>query len=214
MLGRRIGGGVAAGLAVLSISACHSSGTHPQSFSPSPSAPGSPGVSLSTSPTSSPATSSTRTRPPEIATPTVVPAAQGAVDAYIGFYNAMNAADRNPTGADIAEINAFLTGKAHSLFDGVVASQARAGVAYRGTPEVPRIRVGTIFSPTFVVLTSCPLASPTDPFVQYYVKTGKPVVTPTPSVPPPYKRTISMQKINGKWKVADLLVDSSKTCTA
>ena len=87
-------------------------------------------------------------------------------------------------------------------------------MAYRGTPEDPRVRVGTIFSPTFMFLTSCPLPRVTDPFVQYYVATGKAVPVPKPAVQPPYKRTLSMQKLGGAWKVADLIVDSSKTCKA
>jgi hypothetical protein len=149
----------------------------------------------------------------KVPTPTVAPAAQAAVDAYIAFYNISNEIDANPAHADVAKMNQYLTGKALTLFDGVVTSQRTSGTAYRGIPPQPRVTVGTIFSPTFVVLSSCPAQSRANPFVQIYVDTGKPVPVSSPAIAPPYKITISMQKINGAWKVADLLVDTSKTCT-
>jgi hypothetical protein len=100
------------------------------------------------------------------------------------------------------------------LYDGVYASMKSSGLAYRGTPDAPRLKVGQILSPTFMFLTSCPAPSASDPFIQYKVSTGKPVVVKKPPVAPPWKRTISMQKVGASWKVSDILVDTSKTCSA
>ena len=100
------------------------------------------------------------------------------------------------------------------MYDGVYASMKSSGLAYRGTPDAPRLKVGQILSPTFMFLTSCPAPSASDPFIQYQVSTGKPVVVKKPPVAPPWKRTISMQKVGANWKVSDILVDTSKTCSA
>jgi hypothetical protein len=89
-----------------------------------------------------------------------------------------------------------------------------SGLAYRGTPDAPRLKVGQILSPTFMFLTSCPAPSANDPFIQYNVSTGKPVVVKKPPVAPPWKRTISMQKVGASWKVSDILVDTRKTGAA
>jgi len=199
--------------ALLLASCGGNSGVHTQTPTAGPSTSSSTTLTFPTAPASSTPASSTGTVKP-IPTPTVVPAAQGAVNAYISFYNAMNAADADPAHADMAKINSYLMGKALSLFDGVITSQAKAGLAYRGTPEQPRLKVGEVITPSFLFLTSCPLASTSDPFVQYNVKTGKAVPVSEPSVPPPWKRTIAMKKVGGAWKVSDLLVDSSKTCAA
>ena len=111
------------------------------------------------------------------------------------------------------KLDRLLTGKAKTLFDGVYASMKSTGLAYRGTPDVPRLKVGSVLSPSFLFLTNCPAASTSDPFVQYQVSTGKPVASSKPAVPPPWKRTISMKKVDGGWKVSDILVDTSKTCS-
>ncbi|MCW2528613.1 MAG: hypothetical protein JWM76_3473 [Pseudonocardiales bacterium] len=207
---------VAIALGCVVLVACGGNGGHTQTISPSPSpssasfSPTSP--STSTSPIGS--SSSSEPDPSTFPTPTVTPVAQDAVNRYMDFYTVLNAADRDPTHADITLLNAYLTGTAVTLFDGVITGQARAGLAYRGTPEDPRVSVSQVVSPTLIFLTSCPLASKVDPFVQYTIADGKPVAVTPPAVPTPYKRTISMQNTDGAWKVSGLLVDSSKTCTA
>ncbi len=207
-------------LAVVLLAGCGgSSGVHTQTptSDPSTTGTGTSTVSTSTSPSITPTpsiTSSVRSTA-TIPTPSVTPIAQDSVNRYMDFYNSLNQADRDPAHANITHLNTFLTDTALTLFDGVITGQAKAGLAYRGTPEDPRVSVSQVISPAFIFLSSCPLASKTDPFVQYTVATGKPVSVSTPSVPPPYKRTISMKKTaDGTWKVSDLLVDSSKTCTA
>lgn len=203
-------------LAVVLLAGCGgSSGVHtqtPTSDSPTPTAssPSNPSTSASTSTSSSTPTSSI----PSIPTPSVTPAAQDAVNAYIAFYGLSTAADKDPANADVAHLDQYLTGKAKTLYDGVYASMKSSGLAYRGTPDAPRLKVGEIFSSTFMFLTSCPAPSASDPFIQYQVSTGKPVVVKKPPVAPPWKRTISMQKVGASWKVSDILVDTSKTCAA
>jgi hypothetical protein len=163
---------------------------------------------VSASPSTTPSSSATA-----IPTPKVAGAAEEVVAAYITFYNLSIAADRDPAHADLAKLDRYLTGKAKTLFDGVFRSMKSAGLAYRGTPDAPRLQVGSILSPSFLFLTNCPAASTSDPFVQYHVSTGKPVAVRKPAVPPPWKRTISMKKVGGEWKVSDILVDTSKTCS-
>lgn len=192
-----------------------SSGVHTQTPT---SDPPSSTISVATSvPNSSPPTVPSSDPPslsPTIPTPTVTAPAQEAVDAYITFYGLSTAADKDPANADIAQLDQYLTGKAKTLYNGVYAGMKADGVAYQGTPDAPRVKVGEILSPTFMFLTSCPAPSASDPFIQYTVSTGKPVMVKTPPVAPPWKRTISMQKIGDSWKVSDILVDTSKTCSA
>jgi hypothetical protein len=192
---------------VLTGAACSSSsGTHTQSLSPSPTDSGSLPPSKSTGPSSPPSSSG-------VATPTVTPPAQDAVDAYIAFYNASTAADRDPAHADLAALNRYLSGKALNLFDGIYASMRKAGLAYRGSPPNPRVKVSSVLGSTAVFLSSCPLASSSDPYVEYHVATGKPVATGTPRTPPPpYLLTLPMKKVAGHWKLTDVLQDTSKTC--
>jgi hypothetical protein len=188
---------------------CSSGGTHTQSFSPS-----SPRTDHSTSTSdspSSPSTSRSSTHASAIPTPTVTPSAQSAVDAAVALINAYNAASMNPAHADLARINQYLTGSALKLFDNQLLSMRRAGLAYRGQPANPRLKVAAAASAT-VALASCPLASASDPFTEYYVATGKPVSVTTRNPPPPYLQAITMRLVDGHWKMASLVADSSKTC--
>lgn len=203
-------------LAVALLAGCGgSSGVHTQTPTSDP--PSSTTSVTTSAPSSSPPTVSSSTPPsssPTIPTPTVTAPAQDAVDAYITFYGLSTVADKDPANADIAQLDQYLTGKAKTLYDGVYAGMKADGVAYQGTPDAPRVKVGQILSPTFMFLTSCPAPSVSDPFIQYKVSTGKPVVVKKPPVAPPWKRTISMQKVGANWKVSDILVDTSKTCSA
>jgi hypothetical protein len=189
-----------------------SSGVH--THAPTSDPPMTPTSSSATPPVSKSSSITPSSAASAIPTPKVTGAAHDVVAAYIAFYNLSTAADQDPAHADLAELDRYVTGKARTLFDGVYASMKSAGLAYRGTPDVPRLRVGSILSPSFLFLTNCPAASMRDPFVQYNVSTGEQVASRKPAVPPPWKRTISMKKVGGGWKVSDILVDSSKTCSA
>ena len=198
---------------VMSTAACGSSGTHPQSFTPSPT----PTASFTSSPTSdgpsNSAPGTTGAGAPNIPTPTVTPPAQGAVDAYIAMGNAYTAAARNPASADLAAVNRYLTGKALTLIDDSLRAMKSAGQAYRGTPADPRVKVETIFSGSSVFLSSCPLENKSDPFMEFYIATGKPIVVPSRTPPPPYRVTLPMRLIGSQWKLADILQNVGKTCT-
>jgi hypothetical protein len=189
-----------------------SSGVHPQAATSDP--PMTPTNSSATPPVSKSSSITPSSPASAIPTPKVTGAAQAVVAAYIAFYNLSTAADRDPAHADLAELDRHLTGRARTLFDGAYRSMRSQGLAYRGTPDVPRMKVGSILSPSFMFLTNCPAASTSDPFVQYHVSTGTPVAGSKPAVPPPWKRTISMKKVGSAWKVSDILVDTSKTCSA
>lgn len=144
-----------------------------------------------------------------VATPTVTPAAQGAVNAFISLYNALTAADRDPAHANLASFNQYLIGKALTLFDSEIKNQAKAHLAYRGTPDDPRVRVGQVLNSSFLFLTSCPRPSTSDPYVQYDVRTGKAVKVKRPVVT--VQRLISMKRSSGSWKVTDV-VAGNKRC--
>jgi hypothetical protein len=62
-------------------------------------------------------------------------------------------------------------------------------------------------------LSSCPLGSRTDPYVEYYVATGKPVPVRKHNPPTPYRAALFMTKVSGQWQLSDLVQDASKTCT-
>ena len=152
---------------------------------------------------------------PRIPTPTVTPPAQGAVAAYIASVNAGVAIDLDPAHTNIAALDNYLTGEAKNEIEGNYATMKKDGLAYRGTPATPRVRVLSVVSPSTILLGNCPLASKTDPFIQYYIKTGRPVpATTTPSPPPPYLLLLNMTIVSGHWKLAKLVQDRSRTCTS
>ena len=126
--------------------------------------------------------------------------------------NLYNAATTDPRHADTATIDKYLSGKALTLTNDSLSGMAKTGYAYRGTPADPRLKVSSVVSPTFLFLTSCPLASSTDPYVEYSTATGKPVPVATRTPVPPYLLTIPMKKTSGQWQVTDLVQDTSKTC--
>lgn len=179
----------------------------PATATQTPTSPAPTDPSNSTPPATSTSTAST------IPTPSVTPSAQGAVDAYIAFYNASTVVDRDPQHVSAGSLDSYLTGKAQTLFDGIYADMKSAGQAYRGTPPDPRVRVQTIVAPTVIFLTSCPLASTADPYTEYYVATGKAVPTAKPrDPPPPYLLTLTMKKVGAEWRLSDVLQNTSKTC--
>jgi hypothetical protein len=199
---------LAAVLAALLPAACGSSGVNTQT-PPSISA----GAS-STPSTSAPASTTPSSSVSGVPTPSVTAPAQGAVSAYIAFYNASGAADRDPAHTDIATLDQYLAGKAKTLFDSNYASMKKSGLAYRGTAPDPRVKVREVFSATSVLLESCPLESATDPYIEYMVSNNKPVASGAPrNPPPPYLLILPMVKVGDLWKLSDVLPNTSKTCT-
>lgn len=177
-----------------------------------------PPITSSSSPATAAVSTSRSTTPSSsasaIPTPKVTGTAQDAVAAYIAFYNASGAADRDPAHAGIAALDRYLTGKAKTLFHSSYASMKKAGLAYRGTAPDPRVKVRQVFSGTSVFLESCPLLSATDPYVEYTVSNGKPVAAGVKrNPPPPYLLILPMVKVEGLWKLSDVVQNTSKTCT-
>jgi hypothetical protein len=190
-----------------------SSGVHTQT--PTSDSPSSTSVSPTPSTSVTTSTASRTKSASGISTPTItVAGAQDAVNVYIAFYNASGAADRDPTSANVAAIDRYLTGKAKTLVDSNYASMKQSGLAYRGTAPDPRVKVQQVFSDTSVFLESCPLESKTDPYVEYTASTGKPVATSaTRNPPPPYLLILPMVKVGGQWQLSDVRPNTSKTCT-
>jgi hypothetical protein len=201
-------------LAAVLLAGCESTSgvrTQTPSLDPGPSTKAS--ATPSASPTSV-ARTPTSSGSLDVPTPSVTAQAQGAVDAYIAFYNASGAADRDPAHADIAALDRYLTGKAKALFDSNYASMKKSGLAYRGTAPDPRVKVRQVFSGTSVFLESCPLPSKTDPYVEYTVSNGKPVAAGVKrNPPPPYLLILPMVKVGDHWKLSDVLQNTTKTCT-
>lgn len=175
------------------------------SASPSSSVP-----SRTTSSAPSRSTSSKSTKP--VATPTVQPAAQAAVNSYMQLDGLVNSASRDPAHADTRRFSAYAVGAGLTAVVGSIEQMKKYGLAYRGTPPDPRIKV-VAASAASVVLSSCPLAAASDPFVQYVVATGRtvPIVKRTP--PPPYVRALTMHFVGDRWKLASVAINGSKTCT-
>lgn len=214
MVRRRVIAAIVAG-ATSALTACGGTGTHTQDDTPSPTASHTTSASTPTQPSTSSVSTSTTSksvgRP--LPTPSVTPPAQDAVNAFIAMLNLYNEASRDPQHAQLPDIDRYLTGKAKTIIDSSLTSMASSGYAYRGTPDDPRVKVKTSLG-SFAQLTSCPGPSPTDPFVQYDVKTGKAVPVPTRTPPPPYLLTITVAKANGSWQVSDILQNAGATCHA
>ena len=195
--------------AVTVLGACGgSSGTHTQSFSPSPS--GSPSATF-------PAASSSAAPSPtsSFSTPTVAPAAQPAVDSYIALYTLIGADDRDPAHADLGKLREYLMGQALATIVNGYISMKQAGVAYRGTAPTPRLRVAAVGSgSTVVLLANCPKIVTIDPLEQYNVKTGVALPTKKLNPRPPYLQALTMRLDGGRWKLSNIAIDSSKTCAA
>jgi hypothetical protein len=109
----------------------------------------------------------------------------------------------------------YLIGDARALYDASLYEEKKAGRYYRGTPALQRVRVVSInlkMIPRTVVLRSCPLESPKDPFTEYDAN-GKPVQQPARKVKPPYAKIATVEEFNGKWMVSNFRTDSSRTCS-
>jgi hypothetical protein len=90
----------------------------------------------------------------------------------------------------------------------------RSGLAYRGSAPDPRVKVQQVLSARSVFLQSCPLASKTDPYVEYTVSNGKPVTAGVKrKPPPPYLLILPMVKVGNQWKLSDVLPNTARTCT-
>ena len=192
-----------------------SSGTHTQSNSPtSPSAPTTTDAPTSTPPTSatSPHSSSSKPSKPtnvSVPTPTVAPTAQGAVNAYIGLYNLTSNLGLDPAHANTSKIAPYVTAATLPQWRRIFTTMARQGLAYRGVPDNPHVKVVSA-SGQSAVLSSCPTPNAHDPYIQYVVATGKPVQTTIDAHLHP--KAITVLLTSGRWRVASVIPDEGRTC--
>jgi hypothetical protein len=146
-----------------------------------------------------------------VSTPTVAPAAQPAVDAYLTLYDLTAQLYADPVHADTSQLSKYETSALINNDISTLKALAAAGIAYRGQPAALRLKVVSASS-TAVTLTNCGLASTANPYERYYVKTGKLVPTSTPAVPPPYLKVLTLQLSDGRWKLASVATNSTRTC--
>lgn len=199
----------------LGLAACGSGGAHTQSIGPSPSPSASTlAGSSDPAPTSTaPSSSSSAPSSSGVPTPTVAPSEQSAVDAYVADFNDGIQALRDPAHADLSWIAKYEMGTFRTQDEQSFASLKTSHLAYRGAAPDPNIKVQTVLSPTAVILTSCQVIDPSNPWIQYDTSTGKAVPVGTPRTPPPpYLLQLFMKSTAGAWQVTSVVQDTSKTC--
>lgn len=179
----------------------------PSSMSTSPSTSGSTSPSTPSSSTHSGSTQS-------VPTPTVTPTAQEAVNSYYADFNAGTRALRDPAKADLSWIAKYETGKFRTQDEQSFASLKAQHLAYRGSAPRPNVKVQAVLSPTAVILTSCLVIDPSNPWVEYDTTTGKAVPAGKPRTPPPpYLLTFFMKMSSASsWQISSVVQDTSKTC--
>lgn len=146
-----------------------------------------------------------------IPTPSVTPPAQSAVDAYVAMGNVLDAWGVSPARANADQLAPYATADVLKQTVAVYASMAKEGLAYRGTPDALNLKV-TAATAQSVVLSSCPSPDRSDPYVQYVLATGKPVTAPVSSALHP--KTITILDSSGHWRVASIIPDEGRTCSA
>ena len=145
----------------------------------------------------------------------MAPAAQPAVDSYLAFYSLNAAYSRDPARADLSKLSDYLTDQALTTIVYDFTSMKQAGLAYRGTGPIPRLRVAAVGSGSSVVLlANCPKVATTDPLEEYNVKTGVALPPKKLNPPPPYLQALTMRLDGSRWKLSNIAIDSSKTCIA
>jgi hypothetical protein len=198
-------GAIACAMMIATTACSSSGGGHTQdSTSPSSQSPSSSVDSTS----SSPAPSSSWT-PPDYGT------AKTAVDAYLVFSELQDKAFRDPAHVPASIFNKYLAGQAKGLFDSSLAAEKAAGRAYRGAIPVSRVRVTQNHmagSLKWAELRDCAAESPTDPYVEYVLATGKAVPQKPHNPPGPYADKIRIFLLNGQWTITQFTVDTSRTC--
>ncbi|HZC53153.1 MAG TPA: hypothetical protein VE441_11730 [Mycobacterium sp.] len=191
---------------LVATTACTSSG-NPAHDGTSPSSDSPTQTVSSTSSSASPSPSWT---PPNYGT------AKPAVDAYLAFMAATDKAFRDPTHVRSSTFDKYVAGQAKLLFDSSLAQERRQGKAQRGAAPIRHVRVvkNRVADKTlpWVVLRDCATTDPKNPYVEYYVETGKPVPQKSHNPPGPYADTIKIFLINGQWTITSFTVDTTWTC--
>jgi hypothetical protein len=154
-------------------------------------------------------------------TPPVESPVGRAVSAYRRFAEAAAEAERHPRAlghgaAPSANFSRFSYDPFRTTFAEYVVSLREQGVAFRGVPSIPRVRVRSSNLnakpyPT-VHLTDCP--TPSSSWQEFVVATGRVVPSTKPKVKPPYLISITMIRVGGRWGASRVSPDTSATCTA
>jgi hypothetical protein len=174
--------------------------TSPNSDSSAP-----PTNSVTSSPTPSPTASWT---PPSYGT------AKPAVDAYLEFQALHSKALGDPAHIAASTFDRYLGGQLKQQVDSAFAAEKTHGKAYHGK-TIRRVRVTQNHmnaSLKWAMLRDCAAVDPSDPLVEYYVATGKPVPQKPHNPPGPYADTIKIFLINGHWTITSFTVDTTRTC--
>ena len=136
------------------------------------------------------------------------------MNSYYADYNARIQSLRSPAKADLSWIAEYETGKFRTQDEQSYASLKAQHLAYRGAAPKPNVKVQGVLSRTAVILTSCEVVNPSDPWEQYDTATGKAVAKSKPrKPPPPYLLTFFMKANSGStWQITSVVQDTSKTC--
>ena len=152
-------------------------------------------------------------------TPAPPPEAEAALAAYNAFSTASNEAQRHPVafgkplpaGADFAK---YSFDPLRTAQRGYVDGLAAGGVAFRGTAPTPNAAVASVdlaAKPNpIITLTACE-PDPAD-WEAYVVRTGKKAPKANGAVPPPYRLTLKLIFLDGRWGVQTSSADTSRTC--
>jgi hypothetical protein len=152
------------------------------------------------------------------ATPSIDPAAQPAVDAYLKFAETSSQAMMHPTVGELPPEADFtrwsfdpMRAKGEQLIHNLVTSNQ----AFKGDPGTPRVQVVSVDLdatpyPT-VILDNC--AKVSSDWRAYDVRNGEVLPTATDGASPPHLYTITMIEYRKHWGVQNIAVDESKTCT-
>ena len=176
-------------------------------------------LTTSSSPTST-SPSATKASPTTSPTPTIDPQAQPAATAYMNFMAAAAKAQENPPAIGVgyapdADITKYSFDPLQHQYNLYISDLQAQGVAFKGTPPIPRVTVSAINLaaepyPT-VILADCPTPAPS---WKAYDSTGKVVADKPGTVPPPHKTVVQMINYGGHWGVYKSTPDASKTCSA
>jgi hypothetical protein len=164
--------------------------------------------------TDSPSSSSSSASPSASWTPPDYGTAKPAVDAYLEFQALHSKALEDPARTSSSTFDKYLGGQLKQQIDAAFAAEKRQGKAYRGK-TIRRVRVVQNHmnaSLKWAVLRDCAAVDPSDPLVEYYVATGKPVPQKPHNPPGPYADRIKIFLINGQWTITSFTVDSTRTC--
>lgn len=153
-------------------------------------------------------------------TSAIDPQARPAVGAYESFWKASAAALRAPVAFNAklppdADFTRYSWDPARTTYRGYVAGLAEDGVAFRGTPPEPRLRVESVDleAKPYPVVTLKDCQTPAPDWQSYVVRTGERAPEATQSPPPPYEITAKMIFYQNRWGLQDTSTDTSRTCT-